>query len=147
MKSTRSTAGLSSRAFTLIELLVVIAIIAILAAMLLPALSSAKEKAKRISCLNNLKQMGVAIMIYAGDNLDMLPTARYTPGGVGPWESYRLTSTAGANGQLVDPFEPANHGFFYSTKLMPNGNSYYCPSAVAGAVPVNFTQEDRKSVV
>jgi len=74
------------RGFTLIELLVVIAIIGILAALLFPALSHARDTAKRTGCIDNLRQIGIGIHLYAGDNNDSLPGIVITNGMPWPYQ-------------------------------------------------------------
>ena len=104
----------SRAGFTLIELLVVIAIIAILAAMLLPALSAARERAKSASCTSNLKQYGVFSALYGADNNDYLPAFSY-PGDSNIW--FRLL------GQYCDKY------FYYGNA---SGTLFECPSESGG---------------
>jgi prepilin-type N-terminal cleavage/methylation domain-containing protein/prepilin-type processing-associated H-X9-DG protein len=110
--------------FTLIELLVVIAIIAILAAMLLPALAKAKDKAQRINCLSNLKQLQLCWVIYCDDNNQRLPL---NPGS----SAASATTNAWIRGNMTDPLDATNILLIQQGVLYPynkNVGIYHCPA-------------------
>lgn len=120
----------SGGAFTLIELLAVIALIAILAALLLPALSSAKAKARQTGCLNHLRQLSFAWQMYSGDNHGVL--VENLP--------FRSNTNSWVIGEFKNPLQPTNPHAIRQGRLFPYVNQpgvYRCPAdnAEAGGPP------------
>lgn len=118
------------RGFTLIELLVVIAIIAVLAAMLVPALSNARESAKRAFCANNLRQSATGVYVYAGDHDGTVPLPHWDPkSSANPWTTYEVYRVVPGSGRVIPGKGPWNLALLYEADIVGDPTAFYCPSA------------------